>query len=206
MKGSGSLHPRSRADCLRISICWCTLKTGTLRHETRDRERHRRQDFLIRHRDQAPAHCLNGLDGLQDIGIVRPHHNNIMGIMSHGRPDRSLLQSEPLNPSDSRIPCGMVTFRHDNFEDILPGIRTGHPVFHDDPLHHLTGQNLVRDKLNDFGQGMGGPERKIFLLQGLETHGSRDSENLPGGPRGANDLTMLPSSATNTPSLKTFVI
>ena len=142
------------------------LRDGTLRHEARDGERHGSQNFL----NSRPQSGLR--PSIEWYGWPPKYRDRSFPPQQYyGNHERQTTRSLPSSirtpePIRAHIPRRMVTFCHNNFDDILPEIGAGGSLFHEDLLHHLTGQDFVRDQSNDFGQGMGGPGEKDLPSSG----------------------------------------
>jgi len=62
-----------------------------------------------------------------------------------------------------------MTFNDDNLEDILLHVRTSQPILQENSLQALLCDNLIRNQLDDFSQGLVTAEAKVILPDPLDS-------------------------------------
>ncbi len=70
----------------------------------------------------SPAHALCFTGGGQHILIIRPDHNDVVGIMGNRAYDSTPFQAKPLYQSDCKITRTPVSLDYSNFEYIPAGV------------------------------------------------------------------------------------
>ena len=124
----------------------------------------------LQDRRQPPLHLLDRLDRPEEIPVVAPDGDDVVGVVGDRRGEGPLLQAEPLHKPDADPPRRPVALHDDQLQDVPAGIGDDHAVpdgrLQDEPA----GQDLIGneadhpDSLPRSGtRNASGPNGRMFM-------------------------------------------